>query len=146
MLNWVECNEEVSVKNQGVIKGQRFVHITDMELSNTLCVGVSQTGRLRQKIENEGFNDQKNQGYALEHKFSRVSFPAMKNYYQCLQIAHIINQLVQASQEIGGLIKVRLKCTVKYLWKRLMSYMLEVLVDRTELLILTQNRFQIRLE
>jgi len=41
---------------------------------------VSQTGRLRQKIENEGFNDQKNQGYALEHKFSRVSFPAMKNY------------------------------------------------------------------
>jgi hypothetical protein len=27
-----------------------------------------------------------------------------------------------------------------------MSYMLEVLVDRTELLILTQNRFQIRLE
>lgn len=146
MLNWVECNEEVSVKNQGVIKGQRFVHITDMELSNTLCVGVSQTGRLRQKIENEGFNDQKNQGYALEHKFSRVSFPAMKNYYQCLQIAHIINQLVQASQEIRGLIKARLKCTVKYLWKRLMSYMLEVLVDRTELLILTQNRFQIRLE
>src|SRR5690554_5030172 len=32
MLNWVECNEEVSVKNQGVIKGQRFVHITNMEL------------------------------------------------------------------------------------------------------------------
>jgi hypothetical protein len=63
----------------------------------------------------------------------------MKNYYQCLQIAHIINQLVQASQEIRGLIKARLKCTVKYLWKRLMSYMLEVLVDRTELLILTQN-------
>lgn len=103
-------------------------------------------GEVAQKIENEGFNDQKNQGYALEHKFSRVSFPAMKNYYQCLQIAHIINQLVQASQEIRGLIKVRLKCTVKYLWKHLMSYMLEVLVDRTELLILTQNRFQIRLE
>src|SRR5690554_7134039 len=77
---------------------------------------------------------------------TKVFFPAMKNYYQCLQIAHIINQLVQASQEIRGLIKARLKCTVKYLWKRLMSYMLEVLVDRTELLILTQNRFQIRLE
>ena len=61
MLNWVECNEEVSVKNQGVIKGQRFVHITDMELSNTLCVGVSQTGRLRQKIENEGMSCSVNQ-------------------------------------------------------------------------------------
>lgn len=41
-------------------------------------------GRLRWKIENEGFNIQKNLGYELEHKYSRVSFVALKNYYQIL--------------------------------------------------------------
>jgi len=43
-------------------------------------------------MENQGFNAQKNQGYGLLHKFSRVSPVATCNYYQCLQIAHMIDQ------------------------------------------------------
>ena len=50
-------------------------------------------GRLRWVIENQGFNTQKNGGYHLSHKFSRTSHTASCNYYQCLQIAHMINQL-----------------------------------------------------
>ena len=33
-------------------------------------------------------------GYTLKHKVSRVSLIAAKNYYQCIQIAHLINQLL----------------------------------------------------
>ena len=145
-LNWVECAEEEKIKGKGTVKKQRFVHMTNLQINNKLCVGISDVGRLRQKIENEGFNIQKNHGYDLEHLYSRVSFLAMKNFYQALQIAHIINQMVQASKNIATLVKKKLKCTIKYLWKRLMSFMLEREIDQKELKKLTSKRFQIRLE
>jgi hypothetical protein len=54
---------------------------------------LAKTGRLCWKIENEGFNTQKNLGYNLEHRYSRTDFNAVKNYYQCMQLAHLIEQL-----------------------------------------------------
>ncbi|WP_010422943.1 hypothetical protein [Anaerophaga thermohalophila] len=145
-LNWVECIEENTSKKTGEKHWQRFVHLTNMDINSDLCVGISDTGRLCQKIENEGFNTQKNHGYALEHKYSRVDFQAMQNYYQCLQIAHIINQLVVASKTINTLLKKTLKCTEKHLWKRLLSFLSEVAIIESELMNLTSGKFQIRLE
>lgn len=145
LLNYVECNETcVNVKSHET-KTHRFVHLTNFEIEGKNCDGISSTGRLRQKIENEGFNSQKKQGYALEHKFSRVSFQAMKNYYQCLQIAHIINQLTEASQTIKTLLNKTLKCTVKYLWKRLLSFLLENQIVEYEMAALVSKPFQIRI-
>ena len=145
LVNFVECVETtVNIKSQET-KTQRFVHITNFEVDSKSCDGLSFTGRLRQKIENEGFNTQKRQGYALEHKFSRVSFQAMKNYYQCLQIAHIINQLTEASQTINRLLNKTLKCSLKYLWKRLLSFLLENKIRKNEMSVLTSKSFQIRL-
>jgi len=144
-VNYVECNETViNVKTKQETR-QRFVHLTNFEVNREMCDRVSFTGRLRQKIENEGFNTQKNHGYALQHKYSRVSFPAMKMYYQCLQIAHIINQITEASQVIDTLKNKTLKCTIKYLWKRLLSYLLENKIDREELNKSLAKPFQIRL-
>lgn len=145
-LNWVECIEENTSKKTGEKHWQRFVHLTNMDIDSDLCLGISDTGRLRQKIENEGFNTQKNHGYALEHKYSRVDFQAMRNYYQCLQIAHIINQLVVASKTINTLLKKTLKCTEKHIWKRLLSFLSEVAIVESELIKLTYGKFQIRLE
>jgi len=82
-----------------------FAHITNFELSKLNLKEISTAGRLRWKIENEGFNEQKNGGYNLKHKYSRKSFIATQNYYQCLQIAHIINQLSHKSKIIKELIK-----------------------------------------
>jgi len=145
-LNWVEYIEENTSKKTGEKHWQRFVHLTNMDIDSDLCLGISDTGRLRQNIENEGFNTQKNHGYALEHKYSRVDFLAMQNYYQCLQIAHIINQLVVASKTIKTLLKKTLKCTEKYIWKRLLSFLSEVAILESELINLTYAKFQIRLE
>ena len=117
-INYVETKETVRNIKTKDEKKQRFVHITNLSINSELCVGISFTGRLRQKIENEGFNIQKNHGYALQHQFSRVSFLALKNYYQCLQISHIINQLVEASKEFDTLLKKVKEYSVKYLWVR----------------------------
>lgn len=145
LINYVECHETTVIVKSKKTTLQRFVHITNFDVDNNLCDGISFTGRLRQKIENEGFNTQKNQGYALEHKFSRVSFQAMKNYYQCLQIAHIINQLAEAGETFKTFKDKVLKCSIKYLWKRLLSYLLENQIDEYELQGLISKPFQIRL-
>lgn len=81
-----------------------FAHITDFSISNSNCSIISHAGRLRWKIENEGFNEQKNGGYCLQHKYSRKSFNATQNYYQCLQIAHMINQLAHKANKIKEMI------------------------------------------
>ncbi|EFU75176.1 hypothetical protein HMPREF0381_2941, partial [Lachnoanaerobaculum saburreum DSM 3986] len=54
-----------------------------------------QARRWRWKIENEGFNNQKNGLYRIEHLNSRNS-NAMKNHYLITQIADILMQLYLA--------------------------------------------------
>lgn len=145
LVNWIQCEETVTHTKTGESATTKFVHLTNLPIEKATAKQISDAGRLRWKIENEGFNIQKNHQYNLEHKYSRVSFLAVKNYYQCLQIAHIINQLVEHSTEI---VKLRddLKFTLKYLWQRLMGVLRERDIE-TELPELNQKRrrCQIRL-
>ena len=53
---------------------------------------IMETGRMRWKIENEGFNTQKNHGYNLEHVYS-YNYNAEKAHYLIMQIAHTIRQI-----------------------------------------------------
>ena len=55
---------------------------------------ANQGGRLRWKVENEGFNIQKNGGFHLEHPYSQND-TARKVFYYLLQIAHLIFQLTE---------------------------------------------------
>ena len=48
---------------------------------------------MRWKIENQGFNTQKNGGYGLEHAYSQNP-NAVKIFYFLLQIAHLLAQLL----------------------------------------------------
>jgi len=120
-LSWVECIKTLRNIQTGQETINRFVHVTNFEILSTNVVATSQYGRLRWKIENEGFNTQKNGGYNLEHKFSRKSLVATKNYFQALQIAHFINQLVELCHTTQALLKA--KCTLKHLWKLLLAFM-----------------------
>lgn len=120
-LNWIECVQTQSDIETGQQQVNRFVHVTNFKIDSLTAKEISAHGRLRWKIENEGFNTQKNGGYNLQHKFSRKSIRAMKNYYQALQIAHLINQLVELSTTIQQLLKA--KITIKHLWKVLIAFM-----------------------
>ena len=67
-------------------------------------------GRGRWKIENEGFNNQKNGIYRIEHINSRNS-RAMKNHYLLTQVADIIMQLYLAWNPMIKEIKQSIKNT-----------------------------------
>lgn len=69
-----------------------FVFLTDLSLSSRSVIRFIATGRLRWKIENEGFNTQKNLGYFISHPFS-LNCTAMKNHYLLIQLAHALVQL-----------------------------------------------------
>jgi hypothetical protein len=122
-FSWVECNETIVHTNGTPPSVQRFTYITNIDQTSENVITTADSGRLRWKIENEGFNSQKNLGYELEHKFSRVSYMAMQNYYQLLQIAHMINQFVESSKEIVELMMEHSKQTIVDLWKKLIAYL-----------------------
>ena len=76
-------------------KTTRFKWVTNIHVTIRKVVALANHGgRLRWKIENEGFNVQKNGGYALEHAYSQNA-TAAKIFYLLLQIAHSISQLIE---------------------------------------------------
>lgn len=123
-FSWVECNETVVDTESKKTTHQRFTYITNVTQTKKNVVQTADSGRLRWKIENEGFNSQKNLGYELEHKYSRISFRAMQNYYQLLQIAHLINQLVERGKQVVALLEEHSKQTIVDLWKKLRAYLI----------------------
>jgi len=86
--------EDHSFTTKGVETIRRWSWLTnirpDRENINEL---VNKGGRQRWKIENQGFNEQKRHDFELEHLYGEAP-NAWKNYYQLLQIAHIITQLM----------------------------------------------------
>ena len=86
---------ETKPDSKGVLKTTRFKWITNFTVKIINVIELSnQGGRLRWKIENEGFNVQKNGGYALEHAYTRNPVSA-KVFYLLLQLAHTLAQLIE---------------------------------------------------
>ncbi len=141
-LQWLECLETLTPGQRGELTRRRFVHVTNLAVTAATVAVVSRTGRLRWKIENEGFNTQKHHGYALPHKYARVSWQAAKNYYQCLQIGHLINQLMVLSTAFQPLLQG--KITLRHLYQTMMAFLLYGHLRRSTLKKLSQRRFQVR--
>jgi hypothetical protein len=74
---------------------QTYAWMTNKRLSAANVVGVAtEAGRVRFKIENQGFNLQKNSGLNLEHAYS-LGTDTLKCYYYLLQIAHLFLQMLE---------------------------------------------------
>ena len=140
-MHWMECVEIVRTPNKKD-SSTRFVYVTDLMPDRANIAELIAAGRLRWKIENEGFNEQKNGGYNLKHKFARNSYLATKNYYQCLQIAHMINQLLVMSKDFQELLIG--KMTLKHLWRCLQGFMGYGDIDEAELDAIDAKKCQIR--
>lgn len=88
-FNALECLETV----RGVTT--RFAWLTDLALEpRTVAAVATKGGRARSRIENEGFNVQKNSLFDLEHPYS-MDLQKGKAFYLLLQIAHLILQLLE---------------------------------------------------
>lgn len=89
-------------------KNIRFQWITNVKITGKTAKEFAETGRKRWKIENEGFNIQKNHRYNITHANS-LDYNAMKNHYLIIQIADILLQLY----EQGAAIIRQLKKSIK---------------------------------
>jgi len=136
MLDWSECLEESDDRTT------RFVFVSSLRADWFGITEITEAGRNRWKIENEGFDIQKNHGYELGHKYSRVSVTATKNYYQCMQIAHLINQLFELSQLFMPLMTG--KMTVKHLWECMLGEIRVMLLNIKILKQLLKRSIQFR--
>ncbi len=88
----------------------KFQWITDIELTNRNIEEMVKCGRKRWKIENEGFNTQKNILYKIEHINSKNP-NAMKNHYLLTQITDILMQLYLAGTKVIKELKQTIKNT-----------------------------------
>ena len=91
VLEYEYETQDAKGKNQKV----QFQWVTSLEVTRRNLEELILAGRGRWKIENEGFNNQKNGIYRIEHLNSRNS-NAMKNHYLLTQIADILMQLYLA--------------------------------------------------
>lgn len=136
-LKVLECNDFKPHKRR-----KRFVWITNFQVNQYNFQQISKGGRLRWKIENEGFNMQKNGGYNLEHAYSEHELAA-KNFYFLLQISHIINQLM----EKGSLLKEQIKKTfgcIRNVARKLLEDLRTKCIDPDQLQRQLSIPFQIR--
>ena len=93
VLECVESKPDPKQPSQTQIT--RFRWITNFMLKDQQVIELAHTGgRIRWKIENEGFNVQKNGGFDLEHAYTTDPV-ASKVFYLLLQIAHLLVQLIE---------------------------------------------------
>lgn len=113
-----------------------FVYMTDLPIKDKNIENTVAVGRMRWKIENEGFNIQKNGTFDIGHLYSKNQV-AIKVHYLLIQIAHIIRQLLE-----NGNVKVKeLKSKIKEI-----SFLLKnALISRT-LNLEAHSKMQLRFD
>jgi len=94
---------ESQVKSENGSKKQ-YVFITNLRITEKNVNQLIAAGRSRWKIENQGFNEQKNNRYNIEHANSH-NYTAMKNHYLLVQITDIIRQLYEKGATIYKILK-----------------------------------------
>ena len=82
-LNCAECK----------IGEKHFVYLSSLPIKDKNVEETIAAGRKRWSIENQGFNVQKNNDYAIEHLYSKAP-KGLINHYLLIQIAHTIEQLI----------------------------------------------------
>lgn len=142
-LTVIECLETSTV--QGHAQTTRFQWVSNFHVTaHHVTTLAHQGGRLRWKIENEGFNVQKHGGYALEHAYTQNP-TAAKVFYFLLQIAHLLSQLMLR----GSLFRQAFPQGIgsaKNLALRLLEAWRNLRLSTTECLTLFRNHIQIRFD
>jgi hypothetical protein len=94
------CREQTPKK-----EATDFVWLTNFHPSPNRVQNIANKGgRLRWKIENEGYNVQKNDGYEMEHPYSEHP-NGFRIFYVLLLIAHYLTQLILHGNLIDSLMR-----------------------------------------
>ena len=143
-LSAIECLE-TKPDQEGQKKTTKFKWVTNCHVSCKNVTTLSNDGgRMRWKIENEGFNVQKKGGYELEHAYTNHPNSA-KVFYLLLQIAHLLAQLLYKA----NLLKRDFPNgfgSAKNLAFRLLEAWRNARMTQTDITAALQKRFQIRFD
>ena len=117
-------------------KGTEFVYITDLSITNKNIEATINVGRKRWKIENEGFNIQKNGTFDIGHLYSKNQI-AIKVHYLMIQIAHILRQLLE-----NGISAIKeLKLKLKEISQKIKEQLISTITNLT-----VHNKIQLRFD
>ena len=116
-----------------------FRYVTNLNINNDNIKDIVTMGRRRWKIENEGFNEQKNGSFNISHLCSHFD-NALKIHYLFIQIAHTIRQLL----ELGSLVYKEVKkfVTKKEISQKLINTLISSTITNLEL----ETNFQLRFD
>ena len=101
-------------------KGTKFMYMTDLSITNKNIENTVEVGRSRWKIENEGFNIQKNRTFDIGHLYSKNS-TAIKVHYILIQMTHIVRQLLEKGSKNIKELKLKIKEISQFIVKELIS-------------------------
>jgi hypothetical protein len=143
-LSVIECLE-TKLDREGQKKTTKFKWVTNCRVSQKNVTTLSnEGGRIRWKIENEGFNVQKKGGYGLEHAYTNHPNSA-KVFYFLLQIAHLLAQLLSKANLLEREFPAGFG-SAKNLAFRLIEAWRNVSMTKAGLALTLQRRFQIRFD
>ena len=143
-LSTIECLE-TKPDQEGQNKTTKFKWVTNYHVSCKNVTPLSnEGGRMRWKIENEGFNVQKKGGYELEHAYTNNPNSA-KVFYLLLQIAHLLAQLLHKATLLKRHFPEGFG-SAKNLAFRLLEAWRNVRMTKADITAAFQKRFQIRFD
>lgn len=128
-INWICLESKVFNVKAKTTEKHRFAYITSVEVNPDNIVKLVAAGRGRWNLEN-CFNNQKNRGYFLHHKFSRSCYNALMNWHALRQIGYTISQLVHHLRSIKAFLRENRKITDKALWEDAVSCMIAHSIDK----------------
>jgi hypothetical protein len=143
-LSVIECLE-TKPNPKGQKKTTKFKWVSNCQVScKNIVTLANDGGRMRWKIENEGFNVQKNGGYGLEHAYTNHPNSA-KVFYFLLQIAHLVAQLLYKADLLKRDFPDGFG-SAKNLAFRLLEAWRNARLTQADILAALQKRFQIRFD
>lgn len=130
-VNIFTFKEEEYIKDKNGKKEKKitkFKWITNIEVNEDKIEEMTKAGQDRWKIENEGFNTQKNLRYNITHANS-LNYNAMKNHYLITQIADIILQLFTA----GNKMIKKLKKSIKKISSDILKWLTTTILSKDDI-------------
>lgn len=127
-------------------KVKRFSWVTSIKIRKSNVYEIMRGGRARWKIENEGFNTLKNQGYNFEHNYGHGYNHLCNILAHLMLLAFLVDQMVQKFNRIFNLVWNKASSRIS-LWERIRAVYLTTLVNSfNELFIILTNIYEVQLE
>jgi hypothetical protein len=127
LVNFLEYEEF----NPHTGKTQRFSWVTDFTMTTDNVYDIMRGGRARWKVENEAFNNLKNQGYCFEHSFGHGQKHLVAVWAYLIFLAFLIDQVQGLCCHLFKLAMQHMK-RPKYFWERLRCYLLTHIIESWE--------------